>query len=72
MPHDGGGPSHYHDMGHHGNAVLIAMFVRHVLLIAAYRIAYAAHRIDVPWWEGTHRDELRAVIVVQAGSPAAM
>lgn len=49
-------------VGHTAVTVQILLIVLLFLLTApvgAHRIARAAHRIGVPLWEGTHRDDLR-------------
>jgi multicomponent Na+:H+ antiporter subunit G len=41
------------------HAAVILLFFVVTSPVGAHRIGRAAHRIGVPLWEGTHRDELR-------------
>ena len=50
---------HFAELAVTANAVLIVLFFFLTSPVAAHRIGRAAHRIGVPLWEGTHRDELR-------------
>lgn len=52
------------------HVVLILLFFVLTSPIAAHRIGRAAHRIGVPLWEGTHRDELRETVVPAASRAA--
>lgn len=62
---------HYADTRVTAHAVVIILFFFLTSPIAAHRIARAAHRVGVPLWEGTHRDELRETSARAARSPAA-
>ncbi|MCK6547646.1 monovalent cation/H(+) antiporter subunit G [Myxococcota bacterium] len=50
---------HFAQLAVTANVVLIVLFFFLTSPVAAHRIGRAAHRIGVPAWEGTHRDELR-------------
>jgi multicomponent Na+:H+ antiporter subunit G len=50
---------HFGQMAVTAHAALIVLFFLLTSPVGAHRIARAAHRIGVPLWEGTHRDELR-------------
>jgi multicomponent Na+:H+ antiporter subunit G len=53
------------------HAILIVAFVLLTSPVAAHRIARAAHRIGVPQWTGTQRDELHDAISAEAADRAA-
>lgn len=53
------------------HALLIVGFVVLTSPVAAHRIARAAHRIGVPLWAGTLRDELKESISAEAAEAAA-
>jgi multicomponent Na+:H+ antiporter subunit G len=52
---------HFAELAVTVNVALIALFFFLTSPVAAHRIGRAAHRIGVPLWEGTLRDELREV-----------
>lgn len=58
--------AHHRNLGVSVNAILIVLFFVLTSPIAAHRIGRAAHRIGVPLWEGTHRDELREALGTDA------
>jgi multicomponent Na+:H+ antiporter subunit G len=51
--------AHFAQIAVTAHVVLIILFFLLTSPIAAHRIGRAAHRIGVPLWKGTHRDELR-------------
>lgn len=50
---------HFHQLAVTAQAVLIAVLFMLTSPVAAQRIGRAAHRIGVPLWAGTRRDDLR-------------
>ncbi len=60
---------HFGQLAVTAHAAVILLFFVLTSPVGAHRIGRAAHRIGVPLWEGTHRDELREA-AQPAGSPA--
>lgn len=62
---------HFAEMRVTAHAVVITLFFMVTSPVAMHRIARAAHRIGVPLWEGTHRDELRESLGAEPQVPSA-
>jgi len=62
---------HFGEMVVSAHALLITLFFMLTSPVAMHRVGRAAHRIGVPLWEGTHRDELRESLGGEAQAPRA-